>query len=236
MTDSTQKCRAKGGPAGCTDPRCPERQQYLAEIVPAEYKALAKLRKPATPSAWTEKDTVLFKTIHGSRLYGLEHADSDDDFYIVTPTVRAKKLSLKNAKHKIDGNLDTLSVDFASFVMFAQKGTPQALETMFSKKAESPFFEEFRQSWFASDPAVITKYIQTIHNFSMDEGPKQEKYKRHGLRLSMNLDELVHTGRFNPTLNPHQVETVRRLSKLPGKRYLTELNAINPFDLYWTHE
>lgn len=231
-----RKCRAKGGPANCTNPNCPERVYHFS--LPSEFKQLAELKKPTPPAfgAWTEKDTVLFKTIHGSRLYNLNHANSDDDYYIVTPTVKAKRLSLKNAKHKIDGNLDTLSVDFATFVLFSQQGKPQALEAMFSKKSSSPFFEDYRKGWFASDPEVVDRYIRTIHAFSMDEGDKQVKYRRHALRLSLNLDELVHTGRFNPTLSDRDARYVKKAADYSKNDYLKELNAVNPFDLDWTHE
>lgn len=238
MTNSNRvrKCQAKGGVASCQDPNCPEKRGNASSQieVPSQFKQLAKTSKPTVPfGAWTEKDTVLLKTIHGSRLYGLNHANSDDDYYVVTPTVRTKKAL--NAKHKIDGDLDVVTVDFASFVAMAEKGVPQALETMFSKKTESPFFEDYRNSWFASDPRTVERYIKTIKSFSLDESDKQEKARRHALRLSLNLEELVFTGRFDPTLSKSNVRLVRRLAQLPTEKYMKELNAINPFDLNWTY-
>ncbi len=231
-----RKCKAQGGPSNCRNPQCPERVYHFD--VPSEFRKLGEMKQPKPPvlGAWTEKDTILFKTIHGSRLYNLHHAESDDDYYIVTPTVKAKILSLKNAKHKIDGNLDTLSVDFATFTLFSQQGKPQALEAMFSKKSSSPFFEDYRAGWFASDPEVINRYIRTIHAFSMDETAKQVKYRRHALRLSLNLDELVHTGRFDPTLSDRDARYVKNTADYSKEAYLKELNAVNPFDLDWTHE
>lgn len=229
-----RKCRAKGGPANCTNPNCPERVYHFE--LPSEFKQLSELKKPAPPvfGSWTEKDTVLFKTIHGSRLYGLAHANSDEDYYVVTPTTRTKKAL--NAKHRMEGVLDTVTTDFASFSRMAQLGVPQALEAMFSKKSTSPFFESYRSGWFASDPEVVDRYIRTIHAFSMDESDKQVKYRRHALRLSLNLDELVHTGRFNPTLNRRDVRYVQKAAEYSKEQYLKELNAVNPFDLDWTHE
>ncbi len=43
-----------------------------------------------------KENHVLFKTPHGSHLYGLAHADSDKDFYTVldkVPTARARSRS-----------------------------------------------------------------------------------------------------------------------------------------------
>lgn len=230
-----KKCQAQGGPASCDNPRCPERQAFMDSIsLPSQFTALSALAKPSFDKAWTNKDTVLFQTIHGSKLYGLSHADSDDDYYRITPTrYVTRKL---NAKHKITGDEDVVTVDFASFTKLCQEGSPQALEAMFSRKAVSPFFESYRKNWFASDPNVVAKYIRTIHSFSLNETEKQEKYRRHALRLSFNLDELVHTGRFNPTLSPQQVRIVKTLALKDKESYLTELNAVNPFDLDWTHQ
>lgn len=238
MNEKPRKCRAKGGVNSCIDPDCPEKRggasvTLSVEGLPSQFKQLSTLAKPSAPfGSWSETDTVLLKTIHGSKLYGLNHADSDDDYYVVTPTVRTKKAL--NAKHKIDGDLDVVTVDFASFVRMAENGVPQALETMFSKKTESPFFEDYRTAWFASDPRTVARYIKTIKSFSLDESAKQEKYQRHALRLSLNLEQLVYTGRFNPTLNEGDVRTVKHLGALPKEQYLKELNKINPFDLDWT--
>lgn len=189
---------------------------------------------PKPLGAWTEKDTVLFKTPHGSRLYGFATADSDEDWYIVTPTRPvARKF---NARQKITGDQDVLAVDFKTFTAMATKGTPQALETMFSRQAESQFFEEYRNSWHASDPEVIHTYMRTIKSFSMNdyEGKQGYKQRRHALRLALNLEELLYRGRFNPTLSAITAEKVSILATKKGDEYLKELKAICPIEVDWT--
>lgn len=228
-----KKCRAKGGAANCSDPNCPEKKALASSFeVPALFKK-AQFRPTVAPpvkGAWSEKDTVLYKTIHGSRLYGLAHADSDEDYYIVTPTVRTRRQI--NATHKIQGELDTLAVDFASFVQLAHKGTPQALETMFSTKAVSPFFEEYRNGFRTADSEVIATYMKTIKSMALFE-KKPLKHRRHAMRLSLNLEELLYTGRFNPTLSPANVSLISRLAEKEGEAYFIELNKLQPIDLNW---
>ena len=127
----SNKCRAKGGPANCSNPRCPEKRIHFL---------FTPQRAMPTPpvNAWTEKDTILFKAQSGSKLYGLNNSNSDDDFIIVTPTVKTKKML--NAKQKITGDKDIVTLDFATFTHMATIGVPQVLEIMFSEKYHSDFF------------------------------------------------------------------------------------------------
>jgi len=237
MTTSKPKCRAKGGPAACKDPNCPERQFFLTQTlnsVPSEI-GVVDLGSRSTPKpffgSWTNKDTVLFKTIHGSKLYGMDHAGSDEDYYIVTPTRKTSRQV--NAKQKIVDGIDTMAVDFASFVRMAQKGSPQALETMFSRKSKSDFFEDYRTNYYASDPEVIHTYMRTIKNFSYSD---TFKLRRHALRLSLNLTELLHTGRFNPTLSPEDVLKISRAAESQGKDYFSSLKKTCPLEVDWDIE
>lgn len=231
---SSRKCQAKEGVINCRDPHCPEKTSISDLVLPSFYKpeAFPRVLTP-TPGAWTEADTVLFKTVHGSRLYGLNHKDSDEDFYVITPT---RKVSRKiNAKQTIVGDQDVTALDFKSFVSLSHKGVPQALEAMFSRASKSDFFEDYRQNYYASDGEVIHTYMKTIKSFSMTE-KDPFKRKRHALRLSLNLEELMYTGRFNPTLNQGDVLKITRLAHKEGLSYYKELAAICPIELNWEEE
>jgi hypothetical protein len=202
--------------------------------VPSFYRPeLFPKPKAPTPGAWTNKDTVLFKTIHGSRLYGLGTPDSDEDWYVVTPTrYIARKV---NAKQTIIGDQDVVAVDFRSFTALATKGVPQALEAMFSCQAESPYFEDYRNNWYASDGEVIHTYMRTIKSFSLNEneGYMGFKQRRHSLRLAINLEELLYTGRFNPTLPSPKAARITHLAEKTGNSFIKELKAISPIEVDW---
>lgn len=152
---------------------------------------------------------VLFKTIHGSHLYGLSHENSDRDFYTVVDKVKSNKARF--AKQTITGDEDSMVVDFGTWLGLCSKGVPQALEAMFSKMAVHDDIPYFRQG-FKVGTEVYDTYLRTIKSFIMTG---EYKKKRHGLRLALNLNSIREFGKFDPTLDPLQVEIVSELAKLP---------------------
>lgn len=233
-----RRCQAKGGPAECGNPNCPEKMDTMVFEIPKAFEAHASRPKPTLPvfGAWTEKDTQLLRTIHGSKLYGLDHAGSDDDFYVVTPTVKVAKNARKNnARQSISGNLDTVFVDFKTFTRLAGEGVPQALEAMYSRKGLSEYFEDYRQGYFSSDPVVIHTYMRTMKSFSLTE-KAPFKRKRHALRLALNLEEILYTGRFNPTLSSDNASKITRYASYDTPAYFKELRAVSPIEVDWEPE
>ena len=155
---------------------------------------------------------VLFKTVHGSRLYGLAHAGSDEDFYTVvtkkqTDTRFGKQTRARYAKQKIDGNEDSMVVDFGTWVEMCRSGVPQALEAMFSQMpVGDDRIASFRRS-FRAGPEAWERYYRTIKSFALQDDDTIKK-RRHALRLALNLNEMARTGRFNPTLSEEDARYV----------------------------
>lgn len=150
---------------------------------------------------------MLFKTVHGSRLYGLHHAGSDEDFYTVytkVPTL-GKQVKSKYSKQTIVDGVDTMALDLGTWLGQCQMGVPQALEAMFSELPIMDDISHLRRSYRATGAEVQARYLRTIKSFCLAE---EFKKKRHGLRLALNLQELMRTGRFNPTLSPVDIEFV----------------------------
>lgn len=146
--------------------------------------------------------TVLFKTVHGSRLYGLANENSDDDYF--TLCANRPKTRARYAKQTITGQEDSLVMDFSTWLQSCQKGVPQALEAMFSTMAIVDDIAEFRAAYTVGT-GVFDTYLRTIKSFALQEGYKP---KRHALRLALNLAEMAKTGRFNPTLSPEDAAYV----------------------------
>lgn len=159
---------------------------------------------------------VLFKTIHGSRLYGLAHAGSDEDFYTVVTkkpvdTRYNRQTRARYAKQKITGGEDSMVIDFGTWIEQCKSGVPQALEAMFSDMAiGEDKIADFRRG-FRCGTDVFERYYRTIKSFALaeDEGIKK---RRHALRLALNLNQLAKTGRFNPTLSPEDARYITRMA------------------------
>lgn len=145
---------------------------------------------------------VLFKTPHGSRLYGLHNENSDYDYYIVVDRVKKKRKHY--AKQTIVDDIDSTVVDFGTFYSMCVGGVPQALEACFSRLAIVDEIGAWRNAFRASTD-VYERYLRTIKSFALTD---EYKSKRHALRLAMNLRVMANTGRFNPTLDDMQIMCV----------------------------
>jgi len=151
---------------------------------------------------------ILFKTVHGSRLYGLNHEDSDYDYYTVVGKVKTAKA--KYSTHKIVDEVDSVVVDFGTWINLCTSGVPQALEAMFAQPPHVVYddISSFREGWTLGTQ-VFDKYLRTVKSFAYGG---TEKKRRHALRLAINLNDLARTGRFNPTLSPVDVEWIKTMA------------------------
>lgn len=143
---------------------------------------------------------ILFKTIHGSHLYGLNHAESDEDYYTVVRRPRGRRY--KWAKQTIVDGVDSMRVDLPTWLRLCEKGVPQALEAMFSPMAEIDNLPFLRHAYVPGGEVRRT-YHRTIEKFIMS-GEDDFKRRRHAVRLAFNLHDIMHHGQFNPVLTPYQ--------------------------------
>lgn len=138
--------------------------------------------------------TVLLRTIHGSRLYGLDHENSDRDYYEVYS-------GKGRAKQDIVGDTDTLRISLDSFMYQCRKGVPQALEALYSTMKEVNDIPFIVDTFNPMCIEVYKTYLRTITNFWANTDVKR---KRHAIRLCLNLSDIMKYGRFDPTLSEYQ--------------------------------
>ena len=162
---------------------------------------------------------VLFKTPHGSRLYGLHNVSSDYDWYTVVsenPTRRKRY-----ARQTIVDQTDSFVVDIGTWLQMVSDGVPQACEALMSRVPVVDKITELRES-YVLPPSISERYLRTIKSFALSE---EFKSKRHAVRLGFNLHDALHSGRFNPTLSERDVSFANTMAQMSGERvyeFLTE--------------
>lgn len=178
----------------------------------------------------TTPETLLL-TQTGSKLYGLNHATSDNDTYRIIPTIQNNRK--RNAKQTIKGGEDEIIIDFKTFAQFAYDGQPQALEAMFSPIATIDHMASFRENFYAglNQDAMIGRYRKTITKFAHGNF----KHRRHALRLTLNLEEAIsNRGRFNPRLSEADRTMITEMAM--DTRYSAHLQGLSYYDLHLNTE
>lgn len=181
------------------------------------------------PDMYVNKNRILFKTVHGSHLYGLNHASSDLDYYVVVED--SGKHHFKTKQTIVDG-VDSTVIGYNAFMENCFKGVPQALEAMFSDKATIDEFGALRQAYKAGGSSVTDVYLRTIFNFSRDGRRGGLKYKKHAVRLALNLNSILESERFNPTLNVNEIKLVTDMHVLPQEEFEKKLNSVSLIQIF----
>ena len=153
---------------------------------------------------------LLLRTVHGSRLYGLSHAQSDFDYFEVYGWTKFR------GKQKIADGDDRTRQSYDRFMRYCEKGVPQYLEAMFSTMADVDNFP-FNRAWYGIDYVnVRDTYLRTVKSFWM-AGVEENNFKkkRHSARLALNLTTIYERGRFNPTLTPQEIARVNEMALAP---------------------
>lgn len=133
---------------------------------------------------------LILRTLHGSRLYGLDHEGSDWDWYEVHDGGRIRQ--------RITGDQDVTRIGLSDWLAQCDKGVPQALEAMFApaRFAEVDVMGRYRAGFRANVGNAAATYTRTIAAFMHDENPKKVL---HTHRLRRDLNEMRLYGRFDPT-------------------------------------
>lgn len=177
----------------------------------------------------TDAQTLLL-TVHGSHLYGMNHAGSDLDYYRVLAVEPQRNIQgdirKKNATHVVEGNNDNAVFDFKTFAIHAYNCVPQALEAMYSPLATIDAIGAYRLGFRASVQTMSVKYIHAIEKFSNFEFKK----RRHALRYALNLNEAINNnGRFSPVLSENDKLMISEMAA--SVDYISHLRKLSYFDL-----
>ncbi|QLF83396.1 nucleotidyltransferase [Rhodococcus phage NiceHouse] len=178
------------------------------------------------------ENKLLFRTIHGSRLYGLANENSDYDYW----EVYSNKIPspAKDIQQKIAGKSDVVKMNLSTFMLYANRSSHQVLDCMFSTKAEFDLLSAMRQNFYINTATFVPLYERTIKAFGMrDESDGDEKFvlksKRHAMRMYYQLQQGLEHGRFDPTLTEERAQfllglDVQDLTELLADTHLCQPN------------
>lgn len=166
------------------------------------------MSKPQFIAPAPEDSPEVFRTPSGSRLYGIAHARSDHDIFVVTTS----RLRMTSQTVSEDGSLDFTYRGVEEFLERAKTGSHQACEAAFSREkvfteigdAWRPMIESLR----VTGTEAMARYERTIASFSFGDF----KRRRHAVRLSFNLADLRMDGRFEPRMTDAQIERANALA------------------------
>ena len=186
----------------------------------------------------------VLRTIHGSHLYGTNTTNSDVDYYWVFTSPNYNRRKICRQAVSPDGvDVTVLSLD--RFMYFCSVGVPQALEALYSHKADInpkyfPLLKGIKPGYYQT----LDRYERTIFNFAFNTGgrsarqankmsPQQKtKLKRHSLRLAYNYRQFSERSTFNPTLPQGTVTYFLMVSALKESRHSFEELLLSIMDPY----
>jgi predicted nucleotidyltransferase len=145
-------------------------------------------------------NTLLYRALRGSRLYGLEHANSDWDYF----EVYADQLNAGNRRpqQKLEGEDDTLRMSLSSFMDMLDGGHPMALEALWAPESallsSSPLMESLRASYRPALGTAYDRHRRSAKSMAAEDMNPTPKTKRHAARLEFQAEMLLQHGYFNP--------------------------------------
>lgn len=163
------------------------------------------------------KTKVILRVAHGSHLYGMARPDSDYDYYEIYDFLNQRYRPRKQAKQRINDDLDEVTVSLDRFKSICFNGVPQAIEVLFAPEeawiVENGWLDisaQIKLELVKHMPAVLETYRRTAMNFFYSI-KDQEKRRKHAFRLLLNANQLKTSGEMQSRLVTDQVELINWL-------------------------
>jgi len=153
---------------------------------------------------------VIFTTIAGSHLYGMNGPHSDVDTYTVTTS--SNRAQQRMSRNPDGSESDTVTIGWDTFLAYAFSGSHQSVEALFSPykvwhshQELEPMLDGMR----VTGGDVLSKYGRTVTKFAHADDFKR---RRHACRLWLNMQQLRWDGRFTPVMTPDEIAWATELA------------------------
>lgn len=152
---------------------------------------------------------LLFKTIAGSRLHGLDSNLSDFDYVEVHTELPQSKHGYKTLEQTVENGADVTKVTLSRFLELASAGSHQMLDAIYSPIPEVDHISALRAG-FVGGSNIINRLRGTIVELL---GKGEPKKLRHAARITVNLEEFLDKGYYNPVLSDESKNFINNVSQ-----------------------
>lgn len=172
---------------------------------------------------------IILEGITGSKAYGLDHADSDEDIKGIYVAPTREILGLYPVKETIDHTEpDWTYHEVGKFIQLAMKCNPTILEMLFldgykvlGKHGKMLvdnrhlFLSNIVYKSYGGYAISQARKLNARGSFGNGRNKRYEKHARHCFRLLKQGRELLETGTLTVRVSPAQREELFAISKLP---------------------
>lgn len=152
-------------------------------------------------NAQQNKDnTLLYRALRGSRLYGLEDTHSDWDYF----EIYADQMNYQNRRpqQELEGDDDTLRMSLSKFMEFLDGGHPMALEALWAPEDAmfycAPLIHALRHSYRPALGTAYDRHRRAAKSMSAEDMNPTPKTLRHAARLRFQGEMLMQHGYYSP--------------------------------------
>jgi len=175
--------------------------------------------------------TLLFRSYAGSILHGLSTPSSDIDIFEIHSESFGSAHANKQEVQKIEGELDVTKITLSRFMQRSMDGSHQCLDAMFSSIAEVDEISALRKSFYAGS-STVEVFGRSIRELAHQKPPKK---RRHAVRVTLNLIQMMETGRYEPRLTEPEIAETDRISRLSTDQFYSAIQELSPIELGLTH-
>lgn len=177
--------------------------------------------------------TLLFRSYAGSILHGLATSSSDIDIFEVYSEgfgIPSSSHELKREIQTIKGKDDVTKITLSRFMQRSMEGSHQCLDAMFSSIPEVDKISALRKSFYCGNNTVET-FRRSIREMAFQKVPKK---RRHAVRVTLNLIQIMERGRYEPQLTDEEKKFTDEISRLPIDEFYVAIQKLSPINLSLT--
>lgn len=197
----------------------------------------------------SQENNLLYFTLSGSKIYGTNNKDSDNDYRGIFANTVSEIFGLNIRESQIYKTEDIILHGLKKFVKLASNANPNVLELLFISKYSlflHPLFKEFfidnkelflsQKCYYTYSGYAFSQVKKSKHKSShgilrekykagIEEDPYDVKFATHTARLMLNGKEILERGTLHPHFEGEELEFLKRT--IEGKEFKSATEFYN---------